>query len=409
METQTGDNDSSPLIHSDNKPSNWNILSKIFLVVIIVLVGVIIALLAVYVPEEDAESSTPEEDVPEEEFPEEEFHPQNICENCKPDNFPAFGYMYAPHTAWTEEVNEATGLVDINYESIPNMAQTAHDMGVNVLYIGGSNGQFYAQTVDERKQLVTKWVEEFRALDPDVFVIWMIASTEIEDAIELADYAGNVLHVNAIASLPPYYDYYNDTKKNYTNEELFDWFGQLVDASGGLPFVYYHLPSTTGFYPDFQQFMREALDGDDPKLPTFSGIKYVQGYSRVWFEMAQEFRDDVALISWSSPQLQFFGAPGRGIGGNDYYMPAFRCMRNAMLKGDVKTALDYQQWQYDMGALLYSNRCIYQKLSDVNMYSNRPPLNPTNQTKCEQSLADLEDAGFFDAIEEQRNNCPMFI
>eukprot|EP01084_Bolivina_argentea_P092610 166605_1 len=101
--------------------------------------------------------------------------------------------------------NQSITNTEPNHSDDEEMEQTENEMCVNVLYIGCSNGQFYAKTVDERKQIVTRWVEEFRALNPDVFVIWMIASTEVEDAIELANYAGNVLHVNAISSLQQYY------------------------------------------------------------------------------------------------------------------------------------------------------------------------------------------------------------
>lgn len=61
-------------------------------------------------------------------------------------------YFYAPYTPFNDD-DPNNIRPTINIDAIEDIVENAIDNGVNIFFIGGSNGQFTALSVDERKSL----------------------------------------------------------------------------------------------------------------------------------------------------------------------------------------------------------------------------------------------------------------
>src|SRR5690606_37900283 len=72
---------------------------------------------------------------------------------------------------------------------------------VRGIFVGGNMGEWYTQTLQERKDVANLAVESCKGRGK---VILHVGSTRIEDALDLAIH-GERIGVDAVASLPPYH------------------------------------------------------------------------------------------------------------------------------------------------------------------------------------------------------------
>ena len=119
-----------------------------------------------------------------------------------------------------------------------NMAQKLveklQNQGVDGFYVGGSTGESYLLSVDERKAMLEAVCE---AAAPGKKVIANIGMLATEHSIELAKHAAK-LDVTAISSVPPFYFPFN-------MDEYFQYYTDLADAVD-VPVLVYNIPAMSG-------------------------------------------------------------------------------------------------------------------------------------------------------------------
>lgn len=129
------------------------------------------------------------------------------------------------------------------YDALGNISATAAKQltrylikhGVGGLYVGGSTGEGLLQQPEERKQMLSAVLEEAAGQVP---VIAHIGAMSTNESIDLALHA-KAEGADAISAVPPFY-------YSYSNEAVASHWLAIVEKSE-MPFIIYHIPSTTGF------------------------------------------------------------------------------------------------------------------------------------------------------------------
>lgn len=137
--------------------------------------------------------------------------------------------MAALITPWTDDQTR------IDEVRLQNHIDHLINAGIHGLVPGGSTGEFTAMTTAERKALTTLCVRFAAGRVP---VVAGTGSTSTAEAVELSKHAAEV-GAAALMVVPPYYDAPNLT-------QLRQLMRDVGVASGGLPIVYYNIPSATG-------------------------------------------------------------------------------------------------------------------------------------------------------------------
>jgi N-acetylneuraminate lyase len=122
----------------------------------------------------------------------------------------------------------------IDFDAFAGLVDWLYKAGVDGLYVGGNTGQWYLQTVEERKALARAAVELSRGRGK---VIVHVGTTATRDAVELARDAERA-GADAIGSLPPY-------TARPAAQEIIEYYRRLA-SSTGLPCFVYYFPAVTG-------------------------------------------------------------------------------------------------------------------------------------------------------------------
>ncbi len=107
--------------------------------------------------------------------------------------------------------------------------------GVSGVLVLGSIGEFFAMSMDQKKELVRLAVSHIEGRIP---VIVGAASTRVEDTLELADFAFGA-GADAVMMLPPYFF-------SLADESVEDYYDYVVPRCAGRVYLY-NFPDRTGY------------------------------------------------------------------------------------------------------------------------------------------------------------------
>jgi len=299
---------------------------------------------------------------------------------------PEFMVLSAPWTPFHPD-----GSLDLS--PIGALAANFAAMGVNTVWVGGGMGQFDVLSVNERNALTEAWAIEGHK--HNLFIIAHVGTTNQRAAIEMATFAVTA-GVDAIASVPPYYEHAPSI------QGLVDWFVPITAAAPKLPFYYYHIPGSTG--QPLNIFAFTSYIQTSGKLPTFAGVKFVDGDQGTFFECV----NDPVLVTkynymWApEPKLQSFTFPGNGtILAESFYAGTFLRMWDHFNRGDLKAARAEQAWKSSVETIFGAHggtnakRAVYLTLAGVDIGINRLPTPQTPVSSYQSLVAQLKDVGFF--------------
>lgn len=122
----------------------------------------------------------------------------------------------------------------INTDAIEKLVGRCLEKGVSGFYVGGSTGESFMLTSDERKFVLE---QVMKAVDGHVDVIANMGVFSTEQGVELAKHAES-LGVAAIASVPPFYFPFN-------MDEYVQYYNDLAD-SVSVPTIIYNIPAMSG-------------------------------------------------------------------------------------------------------------------------------------------------------------------
>lgn len=225
-------------------------------------------------------------------------------------------------------VTPFTGSSEIDFKAFEKLAGHLYNSNVQGLFVGGNMGEWYTQTLEERKRVADLALKISKGVGK---VILHAGSTRLEDAIELARY-GEKIGVDAIASLPPYH-------ARLTEADVVSYYRQLAQATQ-LPFFIYHHPGLTGY--QMNSITLEMMES----LPNMAGIKYTD-YDLLNYANLIEFKNRGLCIMNGHDQVLFpglsMGASG-GIGSFYNVIPkAFTRLYGYTREGNMDAARQLQQ------------------------------------------------------------------
>jgi N-acetylneuraminate lyase len=274
---------------------------------------------------------------------------------------------------------------DISPAAAKKLTRFLAEKGVNGVYVGGSTGEGFLQSVEERKRILEAVKEEAPA---GFTVIAQVGAISTRDSIELAVHADSV-GVDAISAVPPFY-----YKVSESGAER-HW-RSIMEATG-IPFIIYHIPSATGFSLT-TGLLRKMLQYEQ-----VIGVKITTPSS---YEL-QQFKaiGGERFVVFNGPDEQYLagrimGADG-GIGGTYGVMPElFVHIERCYNEGNIAEA---RRWQFTvndiisdlLGLPIYGAIKEVLKMRGIDTGAPRPPiepLDPADRGKAEQIWRKIERA-----------------
>jgi N-acetylneuraminate lyase len=122
----------------------------------------------------------------------------------------------------------------INEKSLQKLIKINLDKGVDGFYVGGSTGEAFLLSIDERKYLLDIVAQEAKG---KCTIISHIGCISTEQAIELGKHAEKV-GIDAVSSIPPFY-------YNFSFEEIKNYYFDIVNNIN-LPMIIYNFPAFSG-------------------------------------------------------------------------------------------------------------------------------------------------------------------
>ncbi len=259
---------------------------------------------------------------------------------------------------------------NISKEATKKLARFYADKGVKGLYVGGSSGEGFLLTVDERKQMLEAVMEE---VGHELKIIVHVGAAATRDSIELSKHAEKV-GAYALSAVPSVY--YGLPERSI---EL-HW--KNIMDSADLPFIIYNIPQTTGY-----SLSNNLLK----KMLTYPKVVGIKNSSMSTFDI-QRFKamGGEDLLVFNGPDEQYISGrimgADSGIGGTYGVMPElFLKAEKYFSSGNIKKAQELQFVINDIIVDLLSFPSLYGaakeivKMRGIDIGTTRLPLEPVNE------------------------------
>ncbi|MGF6270362.1 N-acetylneuraminate lyase [Lelliottia nimipressuralis] len=215
----------------------------------------------------------------------------------------------------------------LDKESLRRLVQFNIQQGIDGLYVGGSTGEAFVQSLAEREQVLEIVAEEAKG---KVTLIAHVGCVSTAESQQLAAEASRI-GFDAVSAVTPFY-------YPFSFEEHCDHYRAIIDSSDGLPMVVYNIPALSG--------VKLSLDQINT-LVTLPGVGALKQTSGDLFQMEQIRRAHPDLVLYNGYDEIFAsgllaGADG-GIGSTYNIMGArYQAIAKAIREGDNTTAQHLQ-------------------------------------------------------------------
>ena len=259
---------------------------------------------------------------------------------------------------------------NISKEATKKLARFYADKGVKGLYVGGSSGEGFLLTVDERKQMLEAVMEE---VGQELKIIVHVGAAATRDSIELSKHAekDGAYALSAVPSV-----YYGLPERSI---EL-HW--KNIMDSADLPFIIYNIPQTTGY-----SLSNNLLK----KMLTYPKVVGIKNSSMSTFDI-QRFKaiGGEDLLVFNGPDEQYISGrimgADSGIGGTYGVMPElFLKAEKYFSSGNINKAQELQFVINDIIVDLLSFPSLYGaakeivKMRGIDIGTTRLPLEPVDE------------------------------
>ncbi len=228
------------------------------------------------------------------------------------------GLIAAAHSPF-----DASG--DLNVAVVSQQASLFHEMGLIGVFVGGSTGEWFSLSLDERRALTEAWVDAAG----DLVVIAHVGGVAVEKAQLLADHA-QTTGVDAISCLV------QPQLGVRSAAAAVDYLEAVSSAAPRTSAFYYDMETVTGIDVPLDQLLEIAID----RVPTLAGAKYTNA-DLATLTRAQQVSNDVQILMGRDEML--LGALACGtkaaVGSTyNYAAPVYQRIFDAMAKGDLDAA-----------------------------------------------------------------------
>jgi N-acetylneuraminate lyase len=215
----------------------------------------------------------------------------------------------------------------VDTDSLRRLVRFNIEQGIDGLYVGGSTGEAFLQSPQEREQVLEIVAEEAKGKVTLIAHVGAISTRESQTLAAAAHRYG----FDAVSAVTPFY-------YPFSFNEHCDHYRAVTDSAEGLPMVVYNIPALSG--------VKLTLDQIDTliKLPGVGALKQTSGDL---YEMEKIRRAHPDLVLYNGYDEIFAsgllaGADG-GI-GSTYNVMGWRYMaiKKAVQEGDVQRAMHLQ-------------------------------------------------------------------
>lgn len=236
--------------------------------------------------------------------------------------------MFVLHGIIPALVTPSDGSGGVDFRSIPKLVDFTLSRRVDGFFVGGTTGEGFRLTADERKQMAEIVVQYVAQKAPVVIHVGSMNSREVA---ELARHAAQI-GADAVSSVLPFY-------YSYSLQEIRDYYQAIADSCG-LPIVIYCLSGAgdTSFAPEHFLEVMSSIDG-------LYGIKYSEGDLFKMQCLAQLGEGRVHLFGGVDMlALAMFAMGAKGLIGSGYNAipEPWVELRDAFFAGDMQRAVALQ-------------------------------------------------------------------
>ncbi|MFL0268630.1 dihydrodipicolinate synthase family protein [Candidatus Clostridium radicumherbarum] len=259
---------------------------------------------------------------------------------------------------------------NISEEATKKLARFYADKGVKGLYVGGSSGEGFLLTVEERKKMLEAVMSE---VGSELKIIVHVGAAATKDSIELSKHAEKV-GAYALSAVPNVY--YKIPERSI---EL-HW--KNIMDSADLPFIIYNIPQTTGYDLSINLLQ---------KMLSYPKVVGIKNSSMSTYDI-QKFKaiGGKNLLVFNGPDEQYISGrimgADSGIGGTYGVMPElFLKAEEYYSKGDIDKAQEVQYAINEIIGDLLSFPSLYGaakeivKLRGIDVGTTRLPLEPIDE------------------------------
>ncbi len=202
--------------------------------------------------------------------------------------------------------------------------------GVNTLMVAGTNGEFHAMSIEERKKLLEFVVEKFQG---SVEIIAHVGTTNLKDTVDLGRHALG-LGVRKLAVVAPYYFKYDESS-------IVNYFLRVAEYLDEAEIILYNIPSFTGNRLSFSSILEIVkrsgnvigMKDSDTRPWIVSKIKKALGKDFLIFGGI-----DTLVVDYLS-----MGADGQVSGTSNVFPKILRSILDSFDSGNFEKAFDLQK------------------------------------------------------------------
>ncbi|UYW73550.1 N-acetylneuraminate lyase [Pseudocitrobacter faecalis] len=216
----------------------------------------------------------------------------------------------------------------IDKESLRRLVRFNIEQGVDGVYVGGSTGEAFIQSLAEREEVLEIVSEEGKGKITLIAHVGCVSTAESQQLAAAAKRYG----FDAVSAVTPFY-------YPFSFEEHCDHYRAIIDSADGLPMVVYNIPALSG--------VKLTLDQINT-LVTLPGVGALKQTSGDLYQMEQIRRAHPDLVLYNGYDEIFAsgllaGADG-GI-GSTYNIMGWRYMgiAQALKEGDIAKAQQLQR------------------------------------------------------------------
>jgi N-acetylneuraminate lyase len=232
----------------------------------------------------------------------------------------------------------------LNLGVLPSFIEFLLQAGCKGFFVGGSTGEGFLQTVEERERFAHAVMGIVKKRVP---VILHVGAMNPAEAYRLAK-AGGSLGVSAVSSVIPFY-------YDYALDEIAGYYRRIQEASG-LPLILYYLPGNTNKVISIEQFCNNLLT-----IPGVAGMKFTDSdLNKMQMAAALGPRPLAIFGGYDQMGVCFLAMGAQALIGSTFNMipEMFTAMYRAFREGNIEKARRKQ---------LRINRFVY----EVKKFGNR--------------------------------------
>lgn len=221
-------------------------------------------------------------------------------------------------------------------------------MGIDGLYVGGSTGENFMISTEEKKELFRIAKDE---AGNQVKLIAQVGSVNVKESVELAEFVTD-LGYDAISAVTPFY-------YKFSFAEIKDYYNTIINSVNSR-LIIYSIPALTGVNMNVAQFS-ELFENEK-----IVGVKFTAPDFYLLERLRNAFPEHLIYAGFDEMMLPAAVLDVDGAIGSTFNVngPRARRIFQAAQAGDIKTALQLQHVTNDLITAILDNG-LYSTLKEL--------------------------------------------